>query len=91
MSQQTPGPWIIREIEIRGVKKFEIRAGVQTGYQRIAVADFEPDVGLIAMAPEMYRLLQETVEAVLEDGQITKDTDIIRDARAVLHKARGEE
>lgn len=93
----TPGPW--RQIE-RDNKESEIPYAIEKeiGNAVLPIADvcFNPatkkeikaNARLIAVAPEMYNMLERILSAASE-GEI--NWTILRDAKNLLAKARGEQ
>lgn len=91
MSEHTPGPWSA-EPSARG---FEITAGDR----RIGEAHDEANARLIAAAPELLAALERTLSMAIGHAADARgvspaecgDFPWVKDARATIEKAAGEE
>ena len=87
----TPGPWKVDRPYIRGAGR--VIASLESGRNEVEDAANAP---LIAAAPELYEMLKEAlinIERVTRGGIKTAPflAEWVREARATLAKARGEE
>jgi hypothetical protein len=95
----TQGEWEIeeREMNIRDTHMFGF--SIMTKEHRICMCQTDDDrnipqmkanAALIAAAPEMYKIIGWLGSVEGQCAILTKDSEIVRKAHAILKKARGE-
>ena len=89
----TAGPWWVEDgmAEEKGyvVAKLDMHSYVMAEHE--AVNDSRHDAHLIAAAPELYGSLDEVLRLWIEDADPSECYESVRDARAALAKARGDQ